>query len=204
MYKRTDSAGVFDSGKPDIKVFASGSTARFLFGGKVLVRFKKATRKGRGSNIPTGANDNFLDPAIPFEDAPQAMKVEICWKVNELGTGCITVYVTARNGDGKLWSYELPGGQQGVIEFSAEDRCTPAAPPQRGEAQGFGQDQEELRRRSVLTACRRLTGRQFESSPNVVREYWNVEGRDMLRLARQLRGFPQNEAAECLRVPASH
>lgn len=127
MYKRTDSADVFDSviraaiaefnNSPDVKVFPTGSTARFLFGGKVLVRFKKATRKGRGSNIPTGANDNFLDPAIPFEDAPQAMKVEICWKVNELGTGYGSVHVTARNGDGKLWSYEMPGGNQGIIEF---------------------------------------------------------------------------------------
>jgi hypothetical protein len=126
MYRRTDSVDVFDSviraaisefnGKPGVTVFTSGSTARFLFG-KVLVRFKKATRKGRGSNIQTDANNNFLNPAIPFADAPQAMKVEICWKVNELGTGYDSVHVTARNGDGKLWSYELPGGQQGIIEF---------------------------------------------------------------------------------------
>jgi hypothetical protein len=127
LYKRTDSADIFDSviraaiaeftNSPGIVVFPNGSTARFLFDGKVLVRFKKAVRTGRGSNIQTGANDNFLDPAIPFQDVPQAMKVEICWKVNELGTGYTSVYVTARNGDGKLWSYELSGGQQGVIEF---------------------------------------------------------------------------------------
>jgi hypothetical protein len=127
IYKRTDSADVFDrviraaiadfSSTQGVMIFPTVSTARFLFDRKVLVRFKKASRKGRGSNIPTGANDNFLDPAIPFTDAPQAMKVEICWKVNALGTGYTSVHVTARNGDGKLWSYELPGGQQGVIEF---------------------------------------------------------------------------------------
>jgi hypothetical protein len=127
MYKRTDSVDVFDSviraavaefnGKPGTVVFATGSTARFLFDGKVLVRFKKAVRRGKGGNIATGANDNFLDPAIPFADAPSAMKVEICWKVNELGTGYKSVHVTARNGEGQLWSYELPGGQQGIIEF---------------------------------------------------------------------------------------
>jgi len=127
IYKRTDSADQFDAviraaiaeftNTLGVVIFPTGSTARFLFGGKVLVRFKKASRKGRGSNIPTGANDNFLDPSIPFADAPQAMKVEICWKVNELGTGYDSVHVTARNGDGKLWSYELPGGKQGVIEF---------------------------------------------------------------------------------------
>ena len=127
MYKRTDSVDVFDSviraaiaefnGKPGVAVFPTGSTARFLFGGRVLVRFKKAVRRGKGGNIATSANDNFLDPGIPFADAPQAMKVEVCWKVNELGTGYKSVHVTARNGDGQLWSYELPGGQQGIIEF---------------------------------------------------------------------------------------
>jgi hypothetical protein len=127
LYKRTDSADVFDgviraaiaefTNSQGVVVFPTGSTARFLFDGKVLVRFKKASRKGRGSNIPTGANDNFLDPSIPFADAPQAMKVEVCWKVNELGTSYDSVHVTARNGDGKLWSYEMPGGQQGVIAF---------------------------------------------------------------------------------------
>jgi hypothetical protein len=127
MYRRTDSADVFDSviraaiaefnNSPGVAVFTSGSTARFLFGGKVLARFKKATRRGRGSNIQTGANENFLDPTIPFKDAPRAMKVEICWKVNELGTGYDSVHVTARNGDGQLWSYEMAGGNQGVIEF---------------------------------------------------------------------------------------
>lgn len=127
MYKRTDAADVFDSviraavaefnGKPGTVVFTTGSTARFLFEGKVLVRFKKAVRRGKGGNISTVANNSFLNPAMPFADAPSAMKVEICWKVNELGTGYKSVHVTARNGDGQLWSYDLPGGNQGVIEF---------------------------------------------------------------------------------------
>jgi hypothetical protein len=127
LHKRTDSADVFDSviraaigefsGKAGIQVFSTGSTACFLFGGKVLARFKKANRRGRGANIPTGANDDFLNPGIPFADAPEAMKVEICWKVNDLGTGYTSILVTARDGAGHLWSYEMPDGAQGVIEF---------------------------------------------------------------------------------------
>lgn len=138
LYKRTDSADIFDSiirsaiaeftGKSGVQVFSGGSTARFLFGGKVLVRFKKAARRGRGSNIRTGANDNFLDPAIPFADAPHAMKVEVCWKVNDLGTGYTSVHVTARNGSGVLWSFEMPGGAQEIIEFPKKT----AAPQQPG------------------------------------------------------------------------
>lgn len=143
IYKRTDSADVFDSviraaiaefnNKPSMVVFDGCSTARFLFEGKVLVRFKKAVRRGKGGNIRTGANDNFLDPAIPFADAPSAMKVEICWKVNELGTGYDSVHVTARNGDGQLWSYELPGGNQGIIEFP-QKTAVPQQPRRRSVA----------------------------------------------------------------------
>jgi hypothetical protein len=116
------------SGKPGIEVFPNGSTARFLFGGKVLARFKKASRKGCGQNIKTGANDQFLKASLPFSDAPQAMKVEICWKVNELGTGYTGVYVTARDGHRVLWTYEMPGGVQEIIEFP---RKQPAAVPPR-------------------------------------------------------------------------
>jgi hypothetical protein len=135
VYKRTDSADIFDcviqaamaefTGKPGIEVFPNGSTARFLFGNKVLARFKKASRKGRGQNIKTDANDKFLKASLPFPDAPQAMKVEICWKVNELGTGYTAVYVTARDGNRVLWTYEMPGGAQEIIEFPAKPAITP-------------------------------------------------------------------------------
>jgi hypothetical protein len=143
MYKRTDSADVFDSviraaiaefnNEQGVTVFDAGSTARFLFEGKVLVRFKKAIKYGRGGNIRTGANDNFLNPGIPFEDAPQAMKVEVCWKVNQLGTGYDSVHVTARNGDGQLWSYEMPGGNQSIIEFP-QKTAVPQQPRRRSVA----------------------------------------------------------------------
>jgi len=59
IYKRTDSADVFDSvirvaiaefnNKPGTVVFDGGSTARFLFEGKVLVRFKKAIPAARAA-----------------------------------------------------------------------------------------------------------------------------------------------------------
>jgi hypothetical protein len=127
LYKRTDSADIFDcviqaaivefDGKPGVEVFKGGATARFLFANKVLVRFKKANRRGAGQNVKTSANDNFLDPRLPFADAPKAMKVEICWKLNALGTGYSGLFVTSRNGVGVLWSYEMPGGAQEAIRF---------------------------------------------------------------------------------------
>jgi hypothetical protein len=136
LYKRTDSADIFDcviqagiiefDGKPNVQVFKGGATARFLFANKVLVRFKKANRRGAGQNIKTAANDNFLDPTLPFADAPHAMKVEICWKMNALGTGYTSLHVTSRNGAGVLWSYEMPGGAQETIRFLIKPVAAPA------------------------------------------------------------------------------
>ena len=136
LYKRTDSADIFDcviqaamvefDGKPEVQVFKGGATARFLFANKVLVRFKKANRRGAGQNIRTAANDNFLDPTLPFANAPHAMKVEICWKMNALGTGYTSLHVTSRNGAGVLWSYEMPGGAQETIRFPTKPAVAPA------------------------------------------------------------------------------
>lgn len=136
LYKRTDAADIFDcvvqaalvefDGKPGIQVFKGKATARFLFANSVLVRFKKADRSGAGQNIKTGANDRFLNPTLAFPDAPEAMKVEICWKLNALRTGYDSLHVTSRNGAGVLWSYEMPGGVQETIRFPTKPAPTPA------------------------------------------------------------------------------
>jgi hypothetical protein len=137
LYKRTDAAEIFDcvvqaaivefDGKPNVQVFKGKATARFLFANTVLVRFKKADRSGAGQNIKTGANDRFLNPRLPFPDAPEAMKVEICWKLNALRTGYDSLHVTSRNGTGVLWSYEMPGGIQETIRFPTKPAQAPAA-----------------------------------------------------------------------------
>jgi hypothetical protein len=141
LYKRTDAAEVFDcvvqaaivefDSKPGVQVFKSKTTARFLFANKVLVRFKKADRSGAGQNVKTGANDRFLNPTLPFADAPEAMKVEICWKLNALCTGYESLHVTSRNGVGVLWSYELPGGIQETIRFPTKPAAAPTVRPRR-------------------------------------------------------------------------
>lgn len=131
LWKRTDSVDISDcvtkellkefEGKAGIAVFRKYGTVKLLFGSRVVVRFKKGGRNGLGMNAATRANDNFLNPNLPFQDAPHAMKVEICWKLNATGTGCTDVIVAARNGDGALWSYRLPGGRQKVLEFPARE-----------------------------------------------------------------------------------
>jgi len=118
-FARTDAADVFDCVAQAIarefsdgvggKVMDGRGTLKLLLDGRVLVRFKKAGRNGVGSNLRTRANDKFLDPALPYEDAPQAAKVEICWTVNDTGTSFGSLRVIARNGDAGLWGFDLPG-----------------------------------------------------------------------------------------------
>jgi hypothetical protein len=141
LLKRTDAIDVFDcvarellaefKGKAGVKVFEGSGTVRLLFGGRVLVRFKKAGRNGRGMNLRTRANDRFLDPRLPFPDAPDAAKVEICWRLNATGTSFETLHVTARNGDGALWSYLLPGGAEQTLPFPKD---APVEAPRRSVA----------------------------------------------------------------------
>ena len=117
--KRTDSADISDCvaraliaefrTDASVTIIERNGTFKLLFDGKVLVRFKKAGRNGHGMNAVTGAHERFLNPAFPFEDAPNAIKVEICWTLNETATSFETLRVVARNGEGSLWFYELPG-----------------------------------------------------------------------------------------------
>ena len=143
LLRRTDAVDVFDSvaqaliaefhGDAGVKVFEGSGTIRILFGGRVLARFKKAGPNGHGMNLRTRANDRFLDPNLPFADAPRADKVEICWTSNATGTSFETLHVVARNGERALWSYAMPGGAQRTLPFPKP--AAPAeAPPRRSVA----------------------------------------------------------------------
>jgi hypothetical protein len=127
LLKRTDAADVFGcvartlvtelKRDSNVKVFEGAGTVRLLFGGRVLARFKKAGRNGGGMNARTRANDAILDPRLPFLEAPTAAKVEICWTASATGTSYENLHVIARDGEGALWSYAMPGGAQQVLHF---------------------------------------------------------------------------------------
>ena len=131
VFKRTDSVDISDcvasellaefEAKDGVTVFRKNGTVKFLFANRVVVRFKKGGKNGLGMNCRTAANDDFLNPELPFHDAPRAMKIEMCWKLNALGTACANVVVVARNGAGALWSYSLPGGSQQVFAFPVRE-----------------------------------------------------------------------------------
>jgi hypothetical protein len=142
-FARTDSADTFDCVAQAIarefsdgvggKILDGRGTLKLLLDGRVLVRFKKAGRNGVGSNLRTRANDRFLDPSLPYEDAPRAAKVEICWTVNDTGTSFDSLRVIARDGAAGLWSFDLPGAAPLPL-FEAKPAAPAEARPRRSVA----------------------------------------------------------------------
>ena len=74
----------------------------------MLVRFKKANNAGLGSNIQTQAVLDFVDPQLEIRDLlPEIHHIEVCYHLDKLATHMDQLAVTARQGNRKLWSYEL-------------------------------------------------------------------------------------------------
>ena len=116
--------------------FESDQNARFEWGDEtfrliffllLLIRFKKATKNGVGSSIPTQAEIDFCNPQLDLPGMPGVQKVEISYKLNATGTAVDRINVAARDQDKPLWAYPLSGsgetGSADVITFS------PTQPP---------------------------------------------------------------------------
>lgn len=91
---------------PGIHFVFHNETVKIIADQKLMARCKKANDRGLGSNISTHANDLFCDQATMAFAAPFD-KVEIVYKVNSLGTEISKVFVQARDGDTRLWAYEI-------------------------------------------------------------------------------------------------
>lgn len=118
LYSRTMANYVFDAiARNAQKTFGRDKTVRirqetqtikFIFAGKVIVRFKKGDDDHLGKNIPTQAVLDYLDPQQTLPGfPPEAAKVEIVWAANDIGTGIEEVLVVARDGNASLWSYRI-------------------------------------------------------------------------------------------------
>lgn len=98
-------------------------TMKLVFDGKLVARCKKADNRGLGHNIPTGANDLFLDQMSMFEVQD---KIEIVYVLNLYATDIKQVLVQARDGDVRLWAYEINDAALGT---SAPVTPLPPRPP---------------------------------------------------------------------------
>ncbi len=131
LYDRSVANYVFDaiarnaqalfSGDKTIRVRPETQTIKFIFGGKVIARFKKADDGNMGSNVPTQAIMDYLDPQQMLPGFPAAAaKVEIVWAANDIGTEIAKITVVARRGNTMLWSYHIDddaGDDTGVLQF---------------------------------------------------------------------------------------
>ena len=117
LYKRSISNYVFDAiARRAIPAFAAQSrvsvkleaqTFKLQFRG-ICARYKKGGEDGLGCNVSTQAAMAFIDadgvlPGMP----PETTKVEIIWLPNEIWTQVERVLVVARDGDERLWDYEI-------------------------------------------------------------------------------------------------
>lgn len=91
----------------DIHFVERDETVKFLIAQRLLLRFKKANGNGLGSNISTQATLAFTDPQMSLPGIPDVQKVEVLYELNDLQTKIERVVVAARNGDRKLWDYEI-------------------------------------------------------------------------------------------------
>jgi hypothetical protein len=91
---------------PGIHFTFHDETVKIIADQKLMARCKKADNRGLGHNVPTQANDLFCEQAslafvTPFD------KVEIVYVINDLSTEISKVIVQARDGDARLWAYEI-------------------------------------------------------------------------------------------------
>jgi len=90
-------------GDPNIKVLVKKQTVHFLFKNSVLGRFKKGNGKGIGSNIVTQEVLDFIDPQRNIPGLiPDIMKVEFCYKIDDMGFDLENLEVVARNEHSRL------------------------------------------------------------------------------------------------------
>jgi len=93
------------AGDSNVRTLRRDETIKFVFGDSVLLRFKKATDNGLGSNIQTQATLGFVDQQQDLPDLPHVQKVEVVYVLNHLQTQIEQVLVAARNKDVRLWNY---------------------------------------------------------------------------------------------------
>lgn len=84
----------------------ANETVKITIDQRLWARCKKANAKGLGQNVPTQANDLFCEQDMFAAVAPLD-KIEIVYVVNTLGTDISSVLIQARDGDVRLWAYEI-------------------------------------------------------------------------------------------------
>ena len=98
------------TGEPGVDFFFKDETIKFVFDHKVLVRAKKGDEAGLGRNITTQAAIDFCEAQADLPGLEGLQKIEVVYTLNKTATAIEAIIVQARDGDMKLWAYNLGGG----------------------------------------------------------------------------------------------
>jgi len=141
LYSRTMANYVFDriakhaiaefAGDVSVRVVIESQTIKLFFkGGEVLARFKKGDDSKLGQNNPTQASMAFetANDDDLFGGLLSAIKVEFIWLPNDISTGLDRVLVVARDGDRRLWDYEIDVAEDGTNPVIPIPPTPPANP----------------------------------------------------------------------------
>jgi hypothetical protein len=118
------------AGDRNIYVDIKKQTVHFLFRNQVLVRFKKGNSKGVGSNIETQTVLDFVDPQRTIPGlVPEIMKVEVCYRHDDLGILLDQVEVVARDRHKRIWAYPIDRAAPAAEIVSLPLRTPDTTPP---------------------------------------------------------------------------
>jgi hypothetical protein len=101
---RLQEAFIDDSG---VRFEFADETVKITFDDKIVARVKKADGRGLGHNVQTETNDLFCDQADVFPGFEPLEKVEIVYVLNMYGTEIKRIMVQARDGEVRLWAYQI-------------------------------------------------------------------------------------------------
>jgi hypothetical protein len=144
LYPRSIANYVFDAvarraipafgAEPRITVKIEAQTFKIFVGGLVAARFKQGGEDKLGQNQPTQAALAFMDadgvlPGLP----PETAKVEIIWLPNDIRTQIETLLVVARDGDRRVWDYEIEDPREAAEIIPLPIRPTEPPAPEAGD-----------------------------------------------------------------------
>jgi len=114
---------------PGVRFQFANETVKITFDDKIVARVKKADNSGLGHNVQTETNDLFCDQADMFPGFEPLDKIEIVYVLNMYGTEIKRIMVQARDGDVRLWAYEIDDTALGTAAPVEPLPTRPMPPP---------------------------------------------------------------------------
>jgi hypothetical protein len=118
------------SDDPNVRFEFAAETVKITFDDDIVARVKKADNRGLGHNVETIANSLFTDQTqYVLEGFEPLDKIEIVYVLNMYSTEIERVVVQARDGDVRLWAYEIEDAIPLAPTAPISPLPTPPAPP---------------------------------------------------------------------------